>query len=384
MPQINGKAGFTDNFALPTQLLPGEAFGQEGQIPVKFGVRYGVNAGVEANQMLFNMELFQSLRKLDAAKSTYKLQTLATVEDLVYQVIQVYIQHQITQEQEDILNSNLTRVDQLVTIAQAQFENGIIKKLDVDQLRVNRTNLSSELSNLKIGAEQQLNLLRFYLALDMDKPMVLSEKLNGTDRYPLSPELMLSENINFQLLQHQKTLNYLEGRTIKAGFYPKLSAVAQYNYTGQMDEFGFKSPNYSSFGAGLWGLSVSIPIFDGLQKVRKIQENKLKMKQLEYQEEYLEKSSKMEFQNARVKIDLNNELVTTQEANMELAQGLYDVTKQSYQEGVAPLTELLNAETSLKEAQSPYLTALLNFKLAELEHVKVSGQLAKLIQSTND
>lgn len=89
----------------------------------------------------------------------------------------------------------------------------------------------------------------------------------------------------------------------------------------------------------------------------------------------------MEFHNATEQLRQSRSLISQQEKNMQLAEELYSITKLSYQEGVAPLTELLNAETSLKEAQTQYLTATLQQKLAELGHLKTSGELARLIEA---
>jgi len=380
MPQINGSAGYTDNFQLPEVIIPGEFFGQTGNIPVTFGVRYQLNATVEASQMIFDMAYFKNLKKLDAARATNDLKTLATIEDLVYNVIQVYIQSKIVNEQKEILNSNLNRINQLIQMAEAQYANGIIKKLDVDQLLVNKTNILTEITNLNISEEQLLLAIKYYLDLDFDQAIKLTENLTENNVFTYTEELMLEKNINYQLLGKQKEIAVKENKVITAGYYPKISAFAQYGYTGQADEFNFKSDNYSNYNSGLWGISLSMPIFDGLQKVRNLQENKLKIQQIELDQENFEASTTMAYRNAKTKITLNNEQVFAQNKNMELANEVYQITQLSYQEGIAPLTELLDAETSLKQAQTNYLTALLNLKLAELDFVKTSGQLTQLIK----
>jgi outer membrane protein TolC len=381
LPQLTGKVGYTNNFSLAQQLLPGEIFGQSGQIPVQFGVQHNLNTGIEINQKLFDKGYLENVKKLDATRETYKLQSFASIEDLVYKVAQIYIQYQITDKQKEILNANFDRTEQLIKIALAQLDNGIIKKLDVDQIKVNRTNLVSELANIEMATDQQLNQLRYFMALDMNQPLVLNEKLDNLQRYPISDQLLLSENINYQLLQKQQEITARNQQVIKAGYYPTLSAFFQYNYTGQSDKISFNSDVYSDFTAGLWGLNMSIPLFDGLQKKNQLQINKLEQQQLDFNLQILAASTQMEFKNAQNKIKVNDKLIFTQQENMQLAQQVYDITKLSYQEGVSPLTELLNAETGLKEAQSQYLSALLNFKLAELDHIKFSGVLAKRILS---
>jgi len=379
LPQLNASAGYSDNFTIASQLLPGEIFGQEGQIPVQFGTRFGVNAGLELSQVIYNRSVKTNLKKLNLARSNVRLQSLATMEDLVYNVIQIYIQYQTTVKTKDILMSNRDRVDQLVGISQAQYENGIIKKLDVDQIKVNRNNLITEISNVDISLEQLTNYLRFYLSINQDQTIILTEELDNEVRYPLADELLLNENINYRLLKNQKILAEYDDEVIKAAKYPTLSAYAQYSYTGQANKLNFKSDNYSGFRNGIWGINASINIFDGFATKRKLEENKIAREQMDLDLLQLENAINLEYNNAVTNIRQNDILISNQLDNMDLANEVYEITKMSYQEGVAPLTELLNAETGLKEAQSQYLTALINFKLAELEHVKSSGQLAQLI-----
>ena len=89
----------------------------------------------------------------------------------------------------------------------------------------------------------------------------------------------------------------------------------------------------------------------------------------------------MDYRNARNQLTLSERQVDNQKQNTQLAEQLYEATSLSYKEGVAPLTELLDAETSLQQAQSNYLSALLQLKVSELDLLKTSGQLATLLET---
>ncbi len=55
LPQVSGTAGIQDYLKIPTTLLPGEFFGAPGTfVPVKFGVKYQSNLGVNLSQKLFD------------------------------------------------------------------------------------------------------------------------------------------------------------------------------------------------------------------------------------------------------------------------------------------------------------------------------------------
>lgn len=382
LPQVSTNLGVTDNFSIAKQLLPGEIVGQPGmQIPVEFGTRFGLNGSVEVNQLLYDRNYKANLNKVDLTRNIANLQTISSTEDLVYNTAQLYIQYQISEEQRSLLQDNIGRTDKLVNISQAQYENGIIKKLDLDQIRVNRTNLQSELTNATISQRQLINALRFYLDIDNDTEVVLDEELDDAERYPLYPYSATEQNIHYKLIDQQLRLAALENDVIKAGYYPTVSAFFRYSYAGQSGQLTFDQDKYSGFWAGSYGVNVSVPIFDGFRKKRNLQENKIRIRQLKQDRATVENNIQLEFNNAVTEIVQNEQLIKTQEANMDLAQNVYEVTQLSYQEGVAPLTELLNAESSLKQAQTQYLSALINFKLAELDHIKASGQLAELIIS---
>ena len=65
---------------------------------------------------------------------------------------------------------------------------------------------------------------------------------------------------------------------------------------------------------------------------------------------------------------------------MKLAEEIYVSTQEQYNGGIVSLSELMNAETALKEAQNNYLRALVQVKLAELELLKASGNIQSIIK----
>jgi len=373
LPQISGSGQYQDNFSLAEQLLPGEIFGQPGTtLPVKFGVRHTMNVGLNVQQNIFNKSIKSGLKAAEASQAVTQLNTFKTMEDLIYQMAQIYLQLQLTEKQKGLLNANLERVNNLIEIAQIQFEEGIIKKIDVDQLKVNRTNLSSELQNLNIGVAQQKNYLKFYMGMPQKEDIQLAEFVIEESEYVLVDQLILEQNTNLNLLAKQFELTNYELENIKAGYYPTLSAFMNYGWNGQTDKLfsNGEGNELASNTTGIWGLTLNVPIFDGFKKRKQQEQVLISQNQLRLQRQALVNQTELEFANAYQTLSMNRVLLNTQKENMALAEELYNVTKLSYREGVAPLTELLNAETSLKEAQSQYITALLQIKLGELDHLK--------------
>ncbi|PKA81937.1 outer membrane protein TolC [Ulvibacter sp. MAR_2010_11] len=381
LPQISGSGQFSDNFSLATQQLPGEFFGGEPgtTVDVAFGNRYNLTAGVNVQQQLLDFQLFNSVRAAKALETLQELQTLQTTEDLIINVVQVYIQIQVTEKQIQLLQENYNRTNSLVELSDAKYEEGIIRKLDLNQLIVNRSNLNTQIEDVRFTRNEQVRLLNLYLNIPISTSVTLTEKLEDRAPYPIEEGLNVASNIQFQQMEQQLDLALLDEKQVKSRYLPTLSAYFNYNYQGNSNELTVSSPDYQDQWNGNWGLTASIPIFDGFQRSKQLQQKQLTTKKLEEDKINLNNSIQKAYEDAKEQLLLSNTQIESQQSNMELAKENYAGIKLSYNEGVADLTELLDAEFALQQAQSNYLNALLQSKVAELTLLKANGQLSKLI-----
>jgi len=65
--------------------------------------------------------------------------------------------------------------------------------------------------------------------------------------------------------------------------------------------------------------------------------------------------------------------------HVALAEEVYANSQNNYAQGLAPLTDLLDAENSLTTAQNNYTSALLDYRLAEIQLIKAQGNLKSLL-----
>jgi len=69
-----------------------------------------------------------------------------------------------------------------------------------------------------------------------------------------------------------------------------------------------------------------------------------------------------------------------QRENMRLAERVYAISQEQYQKGIISLTDLLNAESSLSDAQTNHSLALVQMKISELEYMKANGTLLGILE----
>jgi outer membrane efflux protein len=81
------------------------------------------------------------------------------------------------------------------------------------------------------------------------------------------------------------------------------------------------------------------------------------------------------YENAHSQLTNNLLTIDSQKENVKLAEEVLLNTQNNYQQGLASLTDLLEAERSLSDAKNNYTNALLDYKLAEIQLLKSQGKL---------
>ncbi|MCO5232715.1 MAG: TolC family protein [Chitinophagales bacterium] len=383
LPQIGGYTSFSDNVLIPTQLVPGEFFGGAPGtfLPVKFGVHYSVAAGLELNQLLFSQQFFNGLKAAKKAKEVVDVSVNQAKEQIVYTVANYYYQAQAYKIQLNMLEDNYDRLSKITDIAEVQFKNDMLRKLDLDQLIVNKKNLETTLNNARIAYNQQMNGLKIILGMDAEEELVLVDEAIQVNENEYESIKKIANNLSQKALQAKLEMSELEYATIKAGYYPSLHLNFSTSINGQFDKFNFKNEgSFNRYPFMMLGLTLNVPIFDGLKRNNQLKQKKLAMEQLKFDQLKTNQQLNLQYQNAVYSIQQNRSIYSLQKDNLGFANQLYDAVKHTYNDGMANITELINAENSLKEAQNNYLNALVKIKIAELDEMYISGNINELTQ----
>ncbi len=381
VPQISASGSFQDFLKLPTQLIPGEFFGQPGTlIPVQFGTNYNMSGGVQVSQLIYNQSFLVSLqigkRMLEASQLDMEKNRQAVVSD----VSQLYYLALLTKMQVNYMDENLGKLDSLAVITKVHFDKGFIKKTDYDRLNVNRTNLQSEIDNLEIMFSQQLSMLKYFAGLNPEDSLKLTESIFN-ERPFTAPGLDLENHISLRMLDKQKDMLSLQMSLTRAHCLPSLAAFGDFSYNNQQNDFNkLFNDKKGWLGTSVIGLSLNVPIFSGMQKYYQLKQTKVQMRELSLTRDESKKLIGIDVQNATHKLQGYKASAESQKANVDLAAEVYKVVSDQYRQGITPLTDLLSAESSLIAAQSGYTQAIVQVRLAEIELYKASGNLLNIIK----
>jgi len=377
-PKIEGYSAFSNYFAIPKMIVPGEIFGQTGLIPIQIGTNYDWSSGFKATLLLFNMSYFTSVKIAKQMEELGNLTIDQKKEEVVYQVSQLYYLCKTTEKQISLLNQSLENARQMADIAKLQSETGIIRKVDHSRVLVDISNIQTQVDNLKQLYNQQTGLLKYISGLKPESRIILTDSIDfSTDGTP-AKQSDPSGRSEIRLLDKQMTLTELSAKSNRQAYLPSLSGFGEYYFHGQRNEFDFfKAGEDKFFKVGYFGVSLGIPIFDGFEKKSRSRQLDIELQQLRNSRNNALEYFSKEYIDAAGQLQNNLNILSRQGENLKVAEEIYNASLLGYRQGVVPLTDLLITENALTEARLSYCNTILQLRKSELDLSKATGTLLK-------
>ena len=374
LPQVTGTGTFTD------QIVKQQLFFNGQVIPI--GTTYNASAQAQLSQQLFNQQVFTGLKAARTSEDYYNLNAELTEENIIEQVATNYYQVLVNRQKLAVIDTNIKNVRKIEEIVSTQYKNGLAKKIDLDRVKVNITNLQNQRDQLVNGITQQENLLKYYMGMPVNTPIIIPEaelaNINPTIQDLASADsLNLNNRTEYQIIKKQEDLLALQKKAFQAEYYPTLSLTSNYSYNGLSDKINFNDSQ--SYGMGAVGLTLRVPIFDGFATRSRVRQAQVDILQNQEDQKSLSNSLNLAYENAKIALQNSLNTITSQTANVTLAEEVYASTQNNYKNGLAGLTDLLDAENALTEAQNSHSQALLNYKLAEIQLIKSNGNIKSLL-----
>lgn len=380
LPQLNGTVGLTYNAIIGQQVVD---FGGQLQT-LRFGQTWNSNAGVQLSQQLFNQQVFTGLQAARSSEAYYRLNAQLTQEQVIEQVANNYYQVLVNRQQLNVIDTNIKNVKVVERIIANQYKNGLAKKIDVDRINVNLTNLNTQREQAANAVTMLENMLKLSMGMPINTPITLPPtELTDVNQNPvLADTISLANRTEIKLMDVQKKLLDLQRKAYVSEYYPTLALNANYNYSSQANGFDFLKSNSRAIGfdASAIGLTLRIPIFNGFLTRSKVRQADVEIKQYEFDRKEMTNALNMAYENAKIQLRNSINTIVAQKKNAELAQEIYQSTQNNYNNGLASLTDLLDTENALTQAQNSYTQALLNYKVAEIQLIKSKGDIKTLAQ----
>jgi len=386
-PQIEANINLDYWPLIPTQLLPGEvlSLSQGTYIPIQFGKPWQLGGTITLQQNLINEAARRIVPALKTTRGISDLMVERSEEDVIFTTASVFYQSLQTEQLLRAVNANLLKLTALEGMAQLQLDNGFVVPTDVKRIKVAKTNLETQRLNLLTGIRNLHQTLSFLCGLPLEEALDLSAEIEAPaadsarwQNLSLDP----TTTTESRLLEKNRELLHIQRRSTIAEALPSLSAYATLGAQGFRSDLNFFDIDRRWYGAAGAGVRLKIPIFDGFRVFNKAWVYKLEEQKLEQDYRQLNDAKSLEFRQAREQLTASLSGLRTQTDNVALAREITEKLVLQYREGVASLTDLLNAQTALSEAETNYWQQVFTYKLAVLKLLKTAGQLPLLQEGT--
>ncbi|WP_089781402.1 TolC family protein [Chitinophaga sp. YR573] len=388
LPQVNASGQYTNNIKKQVLAVPGELIQEPGKtVLLEAGTTHNITASGTLTQTIYDQSVFTGLKAARAGEEYYSMQSAQSEETVIYNVTQLYYSTLVSREKMIVLDANIEKIGKLVATTGSQVESGLARKIDLDRMRVNLTNYKTQRTQAQNQYLVQLNQLKQQMGMSMtssiDLPHTSFKEIESKAVAALDyGGVNLDNRIEYRLLKKQEELQEFQKKAYKAEYYPSLALAGNYSYNGisnKFDMFKGSGSTASWYSMANVSLTLKIPIFDGFARRSRVSQASVTLKELSKQKEETALALNTQFENAKLQVQNNLTTIQAQKENVDLANEVYNSTQNNYNLGLANLTDLLDSETSLTEAQNNYNEALLQYKLAELDIIKSNGNLKSLL-----
>ena len=382
LPNVTLDLNYLNYLELPTSLIPAEFFGgQKGEFSeIQFGTEQSAIGSIRMEQLLFDgswlVGLEYSKIYLAASENFYE-KTLLEVRE---SIVKLYSLVSILNEGILLLENNLENFRKDLFEVSELYKNGFEEVENVEQIKITLAQAELSLLQAKKTRENQLNLLKLVLGIEIKDNVELSTSIDDfiADNIIFSnsfEDFNTSENIDVKISQNIFDTKRIEYKLEKSKQLPKVSGFLSGTYTGYNNEFDFTNKTQNWFGSSVLGINLEIPIFNAFKLNASSQKAKIAMNQAMTNLEEQEEKTQAEVQQKLNDYQLATQTLSVSEQNMRLSMSIEEKNSIKFFEGIVSSFELRQAQLQLLDSQQKYLNSV-------LELISIKTELETLYNNT--
>ncbi len=368
-PQVTASATYQYNINRQTSIIGGNK--------IQIGSPHQLQGFIDVTQTLFDPTLIGSSTAANLEEDLSAGNTGLSKIDMVAGVMKAYYGVLVSKEQLSLLDANITRTEKSLNDTKYEYQNGLAQKVDVDRIQVLVNNAVTQKSTALRNIRTQMQTLKYYMGMPVTDSLVVSGAISDsllTKVNTVPGEQFYKNRIEYSQAKTQLELNRLIRANVVRSYLPKLSAF----YT-------YEAPFYGNTFNGMFdaqyhptsyvGVQLSVPIFTGLKRIYQYQAAEMNVEISTNTINDLKNNIELEYNSSYRQYENAVDNLKTQKENTKLAQLNYDNLKYQYDNGVQPLIEVLNAETTLLQAQNDYINALYQALVNKVDLEKSLGRI---------
>jgi outer membrane protein TolC len=381
LPQVDATVDYNYFLALPTSLIPGDFFGQPGEmIEVQFGTKHNATAGIILRQLIFDARYFIGLEYAKLYRGISEQALVRSEQDIKASVARTYYVILVNEEAIKVVDSTLKSLRKTREEIGAMYREGFLEETDYDQLTL--TVKATESSRNDLAAQNAVvhNMLRYQMGIPAGKSISLTQTLDEVLREIafdalINQNLILDNNIEYRMISMQEEMSMLNLKNEKASFFPALNGSILLQTNAQRDQFSFMQTGELWFPMSSAGASLSIPIWSSGFRKSRVDQAKLELEKIRNTRDQVSDGLELDLMRSRTNFITALENYYNEIENVTISKRIYDKTLIKYSEGMTTSAELTQQHRQFFEAETKYFRNTLELLNAKVALDKVLGNL---------
>jgi outer membrane protein len=374
LPQLNLATNYQHQFVVP-QLILGRYLDvnslPDGAITkvdilsaykespaVSLGVKNNTTFDFTLSQLIFSGEYIVGLQATKVFKEISEKSLVKTEAQTKESVAGTYHLILVLGENIRVLSESLKAIEQMYGDMVKMNQQGFNEETDVDQIKINKTNIQTLITSMESQKDVSVKLLKFQLGVDFGKEVILTDSLpgvinSGNMEYLSSPVFNVETSIDYQMISNLEKASALSLKREQSKVLPTFSAF--YRRHEQLNK-----PSFNFNVKDMVGVSINVPIFSSGMRASKISQARFDLEKSRLNTENVSQSLIMEYESAMngYKTAFSN-FINNRESMM-LSKKVYDKTIIKQHEGVSSSFELTQNQNQFLTAESNYYSSVLS------------------------
>jgi len=294
-------------------------------------------------------------------------------QHVIARTVLVYAGLLLARENLDVVRQTLNTARVHLKMVRSRFKSGFTVKSDLLRAQVHIADLEQQL----LQSESRVAIARAGLNAAMGVPFKnlyeLTSPLEAGDDIDTALDhwidTALSERADYKQLQSQEIIARQEISKAKAGHFPALNLVG--NYEINSEDFSDKHENYTL------GAFMSLNLFSGRRLAAKHREAKITLREVTAVQRDLEQEIRLQTQQAFLQAQSAWKRIRVVRATVAQAEEALRIVRNRYNSGLLTIVELLDAETVLQQARVNTLKAIHDYRTAVVQLHLAAGTIDK-------
>jgi len=335
------------------------------------------SAGIQLSWTIFDgMNMFIQRDKLNELEQLSNTQLQGVVENTVAQVSRVYFDIAVQQKILDLDHEALMISTQRKQFAKARLDLGSGSQLTYLQATVDMNADSATYMKQLAVVKNSVSDLNLLLCRDLKTSVRVENDIPVKDDLVYDDLWNKVQSQSPDLKEARSTINLanLTTKELKTTRLPRLSVNTGYSYSKSQSDVGvFTSNRNIGFSAGL---TLNYNIFNGFTNNQKLKVARIREESAIQDAELQKMTLEADLQQVYTDFTTNRKLVNFEKENMQFARLNWDIAQEKYKLGALNDVELRETQQKLMDAENRLLQSLFRCKSAEIELMRISGQLS--------